>query len=499
MQGEFRGDFTRDTFDPRNHYLRVLMQQGRVQLDADWNEQTAILLRYLQALAEDIIGAHGGPIRRLGFEIFTTEDNQLDNNNVLKGFKISTGRYYVNGILCENNRTSKNPKAISYYEQPDYPLNSDKDKIPLPVLVYLDVWERHITYVEDNYIREVALGGADTTTRSKVIWQVKVQQLGQDGNFRDVTSCTSAEKHWDKLLKEWQSPNRGLLKARVYKNNKTEPCIVHPDLGYQGVENQLYRVEIHKGGEAGQATFKWSRENGSVVFAIAPVMIPDNRNNLSSQSQTVTVTLHQWWRDERFGLKIGNWVEIVDDEYVLHQLADPLWQVEKIDPEMLQVTLKRHQPPNEVKQNFSHNCLLRRWDHKQRHGVTLSDGAIKIVEEDDTWVAIEDGVQIQFQKASTHDGQSTKHTYRTGDYWLIPARTATGDIEWPIANGKPEALLPHGIQHHYAPLAIVSSRDGNLIIPPDDCRRRFYSLARTYDYVGSGDGIGAELLWQDDG
>ena len=56
-----RGDFSRDTFDPRRHFSRVLMQQGRVQLDADWNEQTAILLRYLRTLAADVFGAHAGP------------------------------------------------------------------------------------------------------------------------------------------------------------------------------------------------------------------------------------------------------------------------------------------------------------------------------------------------------------------------------------------------------------------------------------------------------
>ena len=38
-----RGDFTRDTFDPTRHYSGVLLQQGRVQLDADANEQSAIL------------------------------------------------------------------------------------------------------------------------------------------------------------------------------------------------------------------------------------------------------------------------------------------------------------------------------------------------------------------------------------------------------------------------------------------------------------------------
>ena len=37
-----KGDFSRLTFDPKKHYRRVLMQQGRVQVDADWNEQEAI-------------------------------------------------------------------------------------------------------------------------------------------------------------------------------------------------------------------------------------------------------------------------------------------------------------------------------------------------------------------------------------------------------------------------------------------------------------------------
>ena len=56
-----KGDFTRNTFDPLKHFTRVLMQQGRVQLDADWNEQAAILLHCLQTLAADLIGPHGGP------------------------------------------------------------------------------------------------------------------------------------------------------------------------------------------------------------------------------------------------------------------------------------------------------------------------------------------------------------------------------------------------------------------------------------------------------
>jgi hypothetical protein len=55
-------------------------------------------------------------------------------------------------------------------------------------------------------------------------------------------------------------------------------------------------------------------------------------------------------------------------------------------------------------------------------------------------------------------------TYMTGDYWLIPARVATGNVIWPTetvtdAQNKtvtnPVAKPPDGIDHHYAPLAIV--------------------------------------------
>ena len=38
--------------------------------------------------------------------------------------------------------------------------------------------------------------------------------------------------------------------------------------GYRGLENRLYRVEIHEGGALGVARFKWSRDNGSTVMAL---------------------------------------------------------------------------------------------------------------------------------------------------------------------------------------------------------------------------------------
>ncbi len=89
-RGEFRGDFSRDTYDPFRHFSRVLMQQGRVQLDADWNEQVSIFWHYLRALARDIGSEHWGPWdnETRGFKIAPNEDK----NDLLIGL----GFYYLN-------------------------------------------------------------------------------------------------------------------------------------------------------------------------------------------------------------------------------------------------------------------------------------------------------------------------------------------------------------------------------------------------------------------
>ena len=110
-----KGDFSRDTFDPFRHFSRVLMQQGRVQLDADWNEQVSVLLHYLRALAKDINGPFWGP----GFGI-----EPMRNGNSLTDLKILPGNYYVDGILCENEGKVRNQGGelvdTSYKIQPDF-------------------------------------------------------------------------------------------------------------------------------------------------------------------------------------------------------------------------------------------------------------------------------------------------------------------------------------------------------------------------------------------
>src|SRR5260370_4903898 len=183
------------------------MQQGRVILDEDWNEQGAILTYYLRALATDLIGPYWGPKTfrgqvNQGFSIAVRTDGKEKND-----FSIGRGRYYVNGILCESN-------GSNYSEQIDYPLK-DNEKIlkgaaAIDYLVYLDVWERHITALEDGSIREVALGGPDTSTRAQVVWQVRIDNV----TARNTAQDPLKDKANTLLTKTPQNEDRGA--AEVY-------------------------------------------------------------------------------------------------------------------------------------------------------------------------------------------------------------------------------------------------------------------------------------------
>ena len=231
-----KGDFSRITFRPGQHYSGVLLQQGRVAVDADFNEQTDIERARLRTLARDVIGPCGGPSDGAGFALRVADDGTL---------LLSAGRYYVDGLLVENEAEA----AIEVDAQPGQHL------------VYLDVWEREVTAVDDPHLLDPALGGPDTSVRIQVVWQVRLQVAGESAPTEPELPCL-----------EVRTPG-----------------------GYRGTENALYRVEIHSADESGRAIFKWSRDNGSVVLPVLEV-------------ERDVLTLGSVDR-----LEMGQWLELTDE------------------------------------------------------------------------------------------------------------------------------------------------------------------------------------------
>ena len=54
---EKRSDISRDSFRPEQGYTSVRLQQGRPQLDADWNEQMELQLQRERTALYDILGS----------------------------------------------------------------------------------------------------------------------------------------------------------------------------------------------------------------------------------------------------------------------------------------------------------------------------------------------------------------------------------------------------------------------------------------------------------
>jgi hypothetical protein len=369
---------------------------------------------------------------------------------------------------------------------PDYGVADGKsgfENPPAGFALWLDVWERHLCAVEAPGIADAALDGVDTATRAQVVWQLRLlDQPRAQQQLDDVTSALKTRQQaagnaagvaaikqqiaevaqLRKSLDGGDQANaslcvtvRQLLDARAAyalprlsaelgpHEADDDPCVIVADARYRGMENQLYRVEIHQGGPAGTASFKWSRENGSVVFPVTYCAPPTTQPG--SSAQMMAVTLARLGHDARLGLAANDWVELVDDRYTLGQRAYPLLQVVAIDAASYSVTLAVPTgiTPWPLSSDPLQHPLLRRWD--QHKGANVQ-GVVAVAEGAAASVTLEDGIQVTFAPGGL---------YATGDYWLISARVAgSGMLYWPAtASGAAASLPPRGL-HHYAVLGI---------------------------------------------
>jgi Family of unknown function (DUF6519) len=553
-----KGDISRQTFEPRKHYTQVVMQQGRVQLDADWNEQQAIYQHRIETGTLDIIGQNGTPRNGGGFAV-----------SLLPGERdllITPGRTYIDGILCELEEGTRvrvrevhgndgvvllnqvvdgrpwdigqwvelldeekqvirycqintitidareltltfhiydeNPhlnkaekerihsirRIITYTSQPDYPEppytrvyqgtkdyveSGEKESTPWHeldlggqnlLLLYLDVWQRHIAALDDPSIREVALDGPDTTTRLQTVWQLKIlpitipdhvqRMIAEDAEkakgvdyaaLRASAEGTTPESQSNRVLREIDQRENEIIRAfRILEddnNHETvqwERHIQFPSgrlnvttynerevdsSGYQGQDNQLYRIEIHHGtSKDGEPDFKWARNNASIL---ADAEVDANNPTFVTILSTGQGGILQFNRDQ--------WVEVVSAEAELNPLPENLG-------DLVQITAV-HQAQNKLvlQQPLAAGARLK---------LRLWDGIRSIPRDGEKWIPLHKGIQLQFSSG----------TYRRGDYWLIPARTVTKEVEWPPfqnPNTVPRPQRPLGIQHHYSRLARV--------------------------------------------
>lgn len=506
-----RGDITRSTFRPEKRYSGVRQQQGRVQLDSDWNEELDILGHLDRSTRIDTIGpaaAPKGPDGGFGIGVAPAGAD----------LTVSPGRTYVGGLLAELPATAlavtapitanqvtlagvdpdgaelappqwlelsapgvgpilvqigavdvakrlvtfapaltaaqvtafngagggQARRIVTYLTQPDLPgpgfaTATSPPRLALPdgsYLAYLDVWERLRTALEDSELREVALGGPDTATRVQTVWQVRLLRVadaeadeGCDGAFPELDARTA--------------PRSGRLTARAQPQQDAGDCLMPAAAGFRRLENQLYRVEVHTPGPLGTATFKWSRENGSVVSAWV------------GQPAANQIQVSSPGPDAALGFAPGQFVELIDDGRELRGQPGVLVELVQVEGDVL-----TFQGGSASLADFPVNPKVRRWE-------SAGDPVVEVPSTNNGWIALEDGIEVRFAAGD----------YATGDYWLIPARTATADVDWPRNSlGTPLFQPAAGIHHQVARLALLRSAGGGVTLLAD-CRHRFPELS----------------------
>jgi hypothetical protein len=462
-------DNSRYTFNPRKDYSGVVMQQGRVQLDADWNEWLAELSRRTQAGTLDILGGSVYP-STTPFAFKITASSSGGTNTLT----IGPGRMYVDGLLAENHgdpttavwdpvlaEMSNTPQpppttetgAIDYTQQPYMPPGTTVPAGTGPFLAYLDVWVRPVDFLNDPDLIEKAVG-IDSTGRLQTVWQVQLLDL----------STSDPGATCDSTIPGWPPPaSAGLLTTGTTPTPPSGPCCLTAGTAYSGMENQLYRVEIHQPGvpegsavppttlASGVATFKWAENNASSVTGV--IAINNVTNSLGNPASQVAV--QSLGRDQVLGFAPGNWIEIVDDALEFAGKPGELHQIDTIDFSAKTITLA-----NKVS-GFStgatdptRHTRIRRWDMSgkvyEQDGTTVwwdidAQGSADIpVPPSGTSLILENSIIVSFD-LSTPGG-----SFLTRDFWNFAARTADGSVE--ILDKAPT----RGLHHHYARLSIVT-------------------------------------------
>lgn len=419
------GDYTRFTFQPRKRFAAVQMQQGRVQLDSDWNEQADLGRERVRLLGLDVGGE--------AWVAWLTTPNAFLVGNLAgppANLSLGDGRIYVDGRLAEIFPG----EGVTYLTQPFLPAPPAHNPA-IDTIVYLDLWEREVSWAEDPGLLDVALGGIDTTTRVQQIWQVKLHALPNGGAACGIDLDALFPPSGGRLTTSANAPPA-----------PDDPCILPPNSGYRGIENRLYRIEVQTPGVLGTARFKWSRDNGSIMSRVSAIAVAGGKTR---------VTVNRIGRDAVLRFRINDWVTLTDDHRELNGEAGQMARVEDIDEAANVITLDRAVPT--AGRPFGANAAevgqrhtrLQRWDQQAPLNAVDGDGLMATAVGP---ILLEDGVEASF--STTPGGQ-----FRIGDYWVFAARTADASVEILTQ------AAPRGIHHQYMQLAAIPA--GGV---PTDCR-----------------------------
>lgn len=279
-------DRARITYDESRQYRAVVMQQGRVTVEADWNEEWQMINEELRKDVLDIVGPCCTP--NDGYRVLET--GQVPDP--LFDFSVSNGTMYVGGMrlfLANPLQYSQQADWVDYLHDPDWvepsSLGETKSRREF---IYLYLREQEVSAVEDSVLREVALGGPDTAQRLRLIQHI--QRVSTDK--RDCAGALAeAKEKWAGKGLNFDEQTMRLMSSGTLQASfqdvipNPDPCEPQAHGGYLGADNQLIRVQISGFDEASN-TYRliWGFDNASFLYRVT---VGDDLKTLKLQSRPV--------------------------------------------------------------------------------------------------------------------------------------------------------------------------------------------------------------------
>lgn len=439
-----KGDFSRFTFDKYKNYNGLLRQQGHILLDSDWNEQAFIWIENFRQLTRDLIGDFGIPLA--ANEITDNNSSALkisrfsvDSAGIID-FKISRGLAYISGYPFILN------KDIYFRNQPDFPEPVSPD-ISGDIIVFVEVWQKTINYIDDNFIREPILGGPDTCLRAKLVGQIKAAPAN---NIKD---CDDAFGFLDSLY----PAGKMTLSVKIDYSGRQIPLSFGEieASGGRSVQNLHMRLELHRGivSNGGFSEgLKWSDENCATVVPVTKTV--SSNSVLIEEPEAVSGSF----------FNKGDWVEVSNKVTELHRQGG---QIAKI------VELNQVDEGYQVELDADIHPLLARLKTGARSGSRV-DLAPRLRRWSGYLSHLSPDKNINLGKGikATFHFPGKKPDIVPGDFWTFAIRDRDYNKKY-----FPQNSPPDGVRVCRYPLAIIE-RDGTKGFGKiADCRKFFKPLA----------------------
>jgi hypothetical protein len=430
-----KGDFSYDPNDSLRDDSGVLQQQGRVLLDRDWNAQARIDARWRQQTAQDSFGHGVFAVPMTEPEAWQAVQATVDGDHVR--VELRPGRGWASGLPLTLAQTTT---LDAHYVSPPLAPATSTESIEAGTrdALLLEVWEDTVNaFQAPADLLEPALGGPDTTERTRSFAVARLLRLGPNDDCRAVAGLVDNFNTKGRLT---VSPAPVLAVGG--------DCPLEAGGGYTGLEHYLYRIEVAAPDSDG-ARFKWSQYNGGLVGR--GIFTP----GLPGEG-TVAVTANAAPIDT-----CG--VSSFYLEAVVFDAATGAWRIActanatRSADGLLALTAVQGSWPTVAPST----SFFRLWNgiaHMADHPAGST-------------VELQDGIRLEFEADSGSN-------YREGDYWAFPVRASGAAFVPPV---WPVNAPPEGVVYRRVALAEItwnaeqraSFEAGEI----EDCRRRFRPLS----------------------